>query len=250
MKTLSVVLLACAVAVASAPADARKSDGYPNGRGWRAVEKDFDVLHEKVDDVQESVDEVAEDVTAIRDTLAEPLEVRVIDQPVEVTGSVSASVPGTVDVNVVNTPFVVPLQTREPFQARLSGGYGAGDTSWAGGTDLVPPGYRWVVEFLSLGYGMISATHSTIEACTIVIKEAIECGVAGAEGIVMIHKVPTTVAQDTFFVPDGKDVSAAMMVRMYVEEGQRMCVRCALPDDNTLVSSGSLNVSGVLEPLD
>lgn len=173
-----------------------------------------------------------------------PLPVTV-DSEVSVSGSVTVT---NTDANPVPIYGVVDVtQSRRPFQRRLTGGYGSGDSSWSGGSEPIEAGHRWVVEFLSLNYSVITATFTSLGSCTIVIKEGVECSTPGAEGIVMIHAVPTTVGQDEFFT-NGLDVSAALTAKMYVEEGQRMCVRCPLPPDNNLVSSGSLNVSGVLEP--
>lgn len=180
--------------------------------------------------------------------------VTVTNTPLPVTVGSEVNVSGSVtvtntDANPVPIYGVVDVtQSKHPFQQRLTGGYGSGDRSWSGGTEPIEAGHRWVVEFLSLGYVIKSPTFTSIEACQIFIKQDVECSNPGGEGIVMRHTLPTTVGQDTFLRPDGLYVSAALAVKMYVEEGQRMCVYCALPPDNSVTSSGSLNVSGVLEP--
>ena len=72
------------------------------------------------------------------------------------------------------------------------------------------------------------------------------CDLAGDGGFVLFHDVPTTAGQDDLF-PNGLNFSAALVVKIYVEEGQRLCVSCPLAEDNTLTGRGSLGVSGVLE---
>ena len=108
MKLISVLILACVTAVAAGPAMAKKG-GYPKGKGWQAVAGDFQELGAQVEEVGANVLMAKDQLADIQAVLAQPLDVNIINQPVEVTGNVSATldepvaVEGSVDASVSGT---------------------------------------------------------------------------------------------------------------------------------------------------
>jgi hypothetical protein len=175
----------------------------------------------------------------------EGLDVKIINPlPVPVEGNVTATIPETIDVNVVNTPIV----TKQPYQEGFIDFYDQFSSSWKAESSQVPPGNRLTVEFLSLFYRLNEATE--VNNCSVYVLSEPGCKENLSSKLLYTYYIPVSFAH----VPSNSivpyEVFTSMPILLYVEEGGSLCVFCPYPEGNTVGDYGRVTISGQMESVD